>query len=292
MLAGPGSSFIPLAFIVNKRALIDKIIAHLAAERDLATRAARAAHAESTHEQSKADNKYDTRGLEASYLAHGQARQAEEIGEAILRFESLAARAPGPQETVDLGALVEVDRRGEVERKRRKPKRGGDLELRDERPEVIRFGRELIEVDRRIRVRDRGQQTVDVVPLGDNLHRQVMELRQQRIAAGIDREATVARLTPEIIEKALSTRCESFTVGGRRPEFDLPFDGRHVFLSGDGCGVFRREFDVDMLGLFQDLKDVGRLPVDKLRDRDALSRAINEAGRCAFRANQLWVKAK
>ena len=97
---------------MNKRALIDKIIAHLAAERDLATRAARAAHAESTHEQSKADNKYDTRGLEASYLAHGQARQAEEIGEAILRFESLAARAPGPQEAVDLGALVEVDRRG------------------------------------------------------------------------------------------------------------------------------------------------------------------------------------
>ena len=91
---------------MNKRALIDKIIAHLAAERELATKAARAAHAESTHEQSKADNKYDTRGLEASYLAHGQAQQAAEIGEAILRFESLAVRSLGPQESGDLGALA------------------------------------------------------------------------------------------------------------------------------------------------------------------------------------------
>ena len=104
--------FHPGAFIVNKRALIDKIIAHLAAELELATRAARAAHAESTHEQSKADNKYDTRGLEASYLAHGQARQAAEIGEAILRFESLAARPLATPNAVDLGALVEVDCRG------------------------------------------------------------------------------------------------------------------------------------------------------------------------------------
>ncbi len=97
---------------MNKPSLIAKIIAHLVTERDLAVKAARAAHAESTHEQSKADNKYDTRGLEASYLAHGQAQQAIEAGATIRRFEALPVRAFGPQDVADLGALVEVDRRG------------------------------------------------------------------------------------------------------------------------------------------------------------------------------------
>jgi len=97
---------------VNKPSLIAAIVAHLATERDLAVKAARAAHAESTDEQSKADNKYDTRGLEASYLAHGQAQQAIETGETIRRFEALTVRAFGSRDAVDLGALVEVDRKG------------------------------------------------------------------------------------------------------------------------------------------------------------------------------------
>ena len=42
-------------------------------------KAARASHAEATHESSKAENKYDTRGLEAAYLAGGQARQAKRL---------------------------------------------------------------------------------------------------------------------------------------------------------------------------------------------------------------------
>lgn len=56
---------------MDKRALIKKIVAQLEAELALLTKAARSAHAEATHESSKAENKYDTRGLEASYLARG-----------------------------------------------------------------------------------------------------------------------------------------------------------------------------------------------------------------------------
>ena len=97
---------------VNKSDLIAKIVANLSSERDLLAKAARAAHAESTHEQSKADNKYDTRGLEASYLAHGQAQQAIEVGETIRRFESLPLRQFAEQEGADVGALVEVDHSG------------------------------------------------------------------------------------------------------------------------------------------------------------------------------------
>lgn len=98
---------------MNKAALVQQIIARLAAELELYGKAARAAHAEATHEQSKAENKYDTRGLEASYLAHGQARQAAEVGQAITQFEALELRAFGPSDPIDLGALVTLAGRGE-----------------------------------------------------------------------------------------------------------------------------------------------------------------------------------
>ena len=62
----------------------------LATELEGYARSARAAHAEATDEQSKAENKYDTRGLEASYLAHGQSRQAAETAEALEQFAALA----------------------------------------------------------------------------------------------------------------------------------------------------------------------------------------------------------
>jgi len=98
---------------LNKPAIIEKIIAALASELDGYTRSAGAAHAEATDEQSKAENKYDTRGLEASYLARGQSRQAAEVMQAIQQYESLAARPFAPGEPIDLGAVVELERGAE-----------------------------------------------------------------------------------------------------------------------------------------------------------------------------------
>ena len=97
------------SLVVNKASLVKKIITQLGAELALFAKAARAAHAEATHEQSKAENKYDTRGLEAAYLARGQSRQAAEIEQAIQQFESLPVRAFGPQDPIDLSAFVELE---------------------------------------------------------------------------------------------------------------------------------------------------------------------------------------
>lgn len=94
---------------MNKRALVKKIIEQLASELSLYHKAARAAHAEATHEQSKAENKYDTRGLEASYLARGQSKQAAEIIQAIEQFEKMAVREFEAKEPIDLGAFVELE---------------------------------------------------------------------------------------------------------------------------------------------------------------------------------------
>ena len=120
---------------MNKRALIKKIVARLTDELEVYFRAAQASRAEATHEQSKAENKYDTRGLEASYLARGQSRQAAEIQAAIAAFEKLDARQFGAGEPIDVGAFVELAFDGEKTAYFIGPRAGG-MELLHEKREV------------------------------------------------------------------------------------------------------------------------------------------------------------
>jgi transcription elongation GreA/GreB family factor len=98
---------------VNKRAIVKKIIARLTEELQVYFRAAQFSRAEATHEQSKAESKYDTRGLEASYLARGQSKQAAEIEAAIAEFEKLSLKKFGTGDPIQLGALVELEHGGE-----------------------------------------------------------------------------------------------------------------------------------------------------------------------------------
>jgi transcription elongation GreA/GreB family factor len=99
---------------VKKKAVVQKIIAQLTSELQVYVKAAHAARSEATHEQSKAENKYDTRGLEASYLARGQSKQAAELAEAIKQFEALPLHDFGPADPIDVGALVELQQGKEV----------------------------------------------------------------------------------------------------------------------------------------------------------------------------------
>ena len=94
---------------LNKADIIAKIIAALAGELDGLERSARAAHGVATDSESKAENKYDTRGLEASYLAHGQSRQAIEVMQAIQQFETLPVREFAADDAIHVGALVELE---------------------------------------------------------------------------------------------------------------------------------------------------------------------------------------
>jgi transcription elongation GreA/GreB family factor len=94
---------------MNKAQLVKQIVTRLGENLGLLEKAARASHAEATHESSKAENKYDTRGLEAAYLARGQSGQAKEILDSIKVYESLATREFAPGETIDVSALVELE---------------------------------------------------------------------------------------------------------------------------------------------------------------------------------------
>ena len=121
---------------MNKRTLAAKVIARLREELALYHKAALAARSEATDEQSKAENKYDTRGLEASYLARGQSRQAAEIERTLALFESLTPRAFSPADPIDLGALVELEGQGERNCYFVGPGAGG-LELQHEKKEIL-----------------------------------------------------------------------------------------------------------------------------------------------------------
>jgi transcription elongation GreA/GreB family factor len=97
---------------MKKSELIEKIITSLTESLTVLEKAARASHEEATHESSKAESKYDTRGLEAAYLAGGHARQAKEILDSIKAYEALVTRDFASIEPIGLTALVELDADG------------------------------------------------------------------------------------------------------------------------------------------------------------------------------------
>jgi len=121
---------------MNKSQLIKSIVDALAENLSVLEKAARASHFEATHESSKAESKYDTRGLEAAYLAGGQARVAKEIIDAIKIYEGLVVRDFKPSEPIDLGALVELKTDGIGSVYFIGPKSGG-LEVQVGKKEVV-----------------------------------------------------------------------------------------------------------------------------------------------------------
>jgi hypothetical protein len=95
-----------LPFIMDKFLLQQQVLERLAEDLLQAEQAARAAHETATHEENIAENKYDTLGLEAAYLATGQARRAEAIRQAIAHWRQFRPRPYDASKGIQLGALV------------------------------------------------------------------------------------------------------------------------------------------------------------------------------------------
>lgn len=121
---------------MKKNQLLKRIIAALTQSLGVLEKAARASHEEATHESSRAESKYDTRGLEAAYLAGGQARQTKETLDAIARYESLALKKFAAGDPIDLTALVELEVDGARSWFFIGPKSGG-LEIEHQGEEII-----------------------------------------------------------------------------------------------------------------------------------------------------------
>src|SRR4051812_22454303 len=97
---------------MNKTSLLTQIVAALGESLELLGRAAHASHLEATHESSRAESKYDTRGLEAAYLAGGQARQAREIMDAMKTYGALVTRDFATSDLIDITAVVKLETDG------------------------------------------------------------------------------------------------------------------------------------------------------------------------------------
>jgi transcription elongation GreA/GreB family factor len=91
---------------MDKLLLQKQVLARLADDLLQVEQAVRAAHETATHEENIAENKYDTLGLEAAYLATGQARRAEAIRQAMANWRQFRPSPYDASKGIQLGALV------------------------------------------------------------------------------------------------------------------------------------------------------------------------------------------
>lgn len=89
---------------MNKNHVIEHLKFALELQLNNAKQAAQAAHDAATHEESVAETQYDTLGLEAAYLAQGQAERVNDCYKDIQLFEAIFKGSP--QNKVTLGSLV------------------------------------------------------------------------------------------------------------------------------------------------------------------------------------------
>jgi hypothetical protein len=99
--------------MMNKREILERVRAQLRGRLEKTMAASQEARMEATDEESRAESKYDTHAIEASYLAAGQAERAEALALTLQAFAMTQFPDFGPETPIGVGALVEVDFEGE-----------------------------------------------------------------------------------------------------------------------------------------------------------------------------------
>lgn len=94
---------------MNKSALVEAICKQLEIDLEAMKIAAKATHDAATNEESTPENEYDTRALEASYLAGAQAKRASEIERQLLAVRKVEIKKFTKDDPVSATALVEVE---------------------------------------------------------------------------------------------------------------------------------------------------------------------------------------
>src|SRR3954468_1894740 len=95
--------------VTDKREILKRLQEHVSA--DLATMhaAQRSVVEGATHEENKPENDKDTRALEQSYLARGQALRVVELQGELNQLKAMELRSFSADTAIALGALVVVD---------------------------------------------------------------------------------------------------------------------------------------------------------------------------------------
>lgn len=93
---------------MNKKNLVQFIIQQLETDMVMLREAARATYEAATHEESKPENEYDTRGLEAAYLAGAQAKRVGEVEELLSIYKYIQIKDFTATEAISSTALVQI----------------------------------------------------------------------------------------------------------------------------------------------------------------------------------------
>lgn len=99
---------------MDKVTLVESLKTQVQSQYDRALSALAGAAEAATGDDTKAESKYDTRGLEASYLAAGQAEQADELAQAVANLDAAEFPDYDFDDPIGPGALVEAERDGEL----------------------------------------------------------------------------------------------------------------------------------------------------------------------------------
>ncbi|NVN90999.1 MAG: GreA/GreB family elongation factor [Desulfuromonadales bacterium] len=157
--------------MTTKTHILKLIIEQLTHDLAVQFGAAKTAHAASIHEENIPDNKYDTLGLEASYVAQGQANRAQDIKQALQIYGRLSLQHFDENSAIRLTALVSLEcDDGTTKTVFIGPLEGG-LKVRDHQTEIMvitpasPLGRQLI-----------GRVTGDCIAVGSGSSRREYEI--------------------------------------------------------------------------------------------------------------------
>lgn len=93
---------------MNKQAILSALLAQLEEEIARATESANRTRAGATHEEARPENDKDTRALEASYLARGQAQRVVDLEGDRKRLAFMELRKFDADTPIDLSALIRL----------------------------------------------------------------------------------------------------------------------------------------------------------------------------------------
>lgn len=101
-----------ITVVIDKKKVVEAITFEIEKELLVAINAAKSAHEDATNEESKPENQYDTRALEASYVARGQAKRVANLREALFEYKNLIIKEFGDKDVISSTALIEVESMG------------------------------------------------------------------------------------------------------------------------------------------------------------------------------------
>jgi transcription elongation GreA/GreB family factor len=109
MESGVGKTVSAMPSVADKTEILRLLRESVSADLTTMSAAQRAVVDGATHEENRPENDKDTRALEQSYLARGQAQRVVELQDALNKLKALELREFLPGSAIGLSALVTVD---------------------------------------------------------------------------------------------------------------------------------------------------------------------------------------